>query len=95
LTLQTDAQGETNGRCKHAVQATPVSQDISNRENLNFPLYLDTFEWEGEIGLAAVHAEIDRLYTELTETPPRLRQHLNEIGDEICQNKRSFRTFEF
>lgn len=51
-----------------------------NGFNLNIPRYVDTFEEEEEIDLAAVQAEIDRLDTELAETRARLRQHLKELG---------------
>ena len=51
-----------------------------NGFNLNIPRYVDTFEEEEEINLAAVQAEIDRLDEELTKTRARLRQHLKELG---------------
>ena len=51
-----------------------------NGFNLNIPRYVDTFEEEEEIDLAAVQAEIDRLDTELAETRACLRQHLKELG---------------
>lgn len=64
---------------KYAHLATPEElQD--NDYNLNIPRYVDTFEEEIEIDLAAVQAEIDRLDDELSATRARLRQHLNELG---------------
>ena len=51
-----------------------------NGFNLNIPRYVDTFEEEEEIDLAAVQAEIDRLDEELAQTRARLRQHLKELG---------------
>jgi type I restriction enzyme M protein len=48
--------------------------------NLNIPRYVDTFEEEEEIDLAAVQVEIDRLDEELAETRSRLRQHLKDLG---------------
>ncbi|XDZ64988.1 type I restriction-modification system subunit M [Alphaproteobacteria bacterium LSUCC0684] len=53
---------------------------VENGFNLNIPRYVDTFEEEEEIDLAAVQAEIDRLDKELAETRARLRQHLKELG---------------
>ena len=57
-----------------------LDEVAENGFNLNIPRYVDTFEEEEEIDLAAVQAEIDRLDTELAETRARLRQHLKELG---------------
>ena len=51
-----------------------------NGYNLNIPRYVDMFEEEKEIDLAAVHAEIDALDKELAETRARLRDHLKGLG---------------
>ena len=51
-----------------------------NGFNLNISRYVDTFEEEEEIDLAAVQADIDMLDKELAETRTRLRQHLKELG---------------
>ena len=51
-----------------------------NDFNLNIPRYVDTFEDEDEIDLAAVQIEIDRLDAELTKIRVRLRHHLKELG---------------
>lgn len=51
-----------------------------NGFNLNIPRYVDTFEEEEEIDLAAVQAEIDQLDEQLAQTRARLRQHLKELG---------------
>lgn len=64
---------------KFAYLAT-LDEVKENGFNLNIPRYVDTFEEEEEIDLAAVQAEIDRLDEELAETRARLRQHLKELG---------------
>lgn len=51
-----------------------------NGYNLNISRYVDTFEEEEEIDLAAVQVEIDRLDQELVKTRARLRDHLKGLG---------------
>jgi type I restriction enzyme M protein len=51
-----------------------------NDFNLNIPRYVDTFEEEEEIDLAAVQQEIDRLENELAEVRAKMKRHLEEIG---------------
>ena len=48
--------------------------------NLNIPRYVDTFEPEPEIDVAALQVEIDRLEAELIETRQRMRRYLAELG---------------
>ena len=57
-----------------------LDEVVENGFNLNIPRYVDTFEEEKQIDLAAVQAEIERLDEELTQTRARLRQHLKELG---------------
>ena len=64
---------------KFAHLATP-EEIAENGYNLNIPRYVDTFEEEEEIDLAAVQAEIDALDKELAETRARLRDHLKGLG---------------
>ena len=64
---------------KFAHLASP-EEIAENRYNLNIPRYVDTFEEEEEIDLAAVQAEIDALDKELAETRARLRDHLKGLG---------------
>ena len=51
-----------------------------NDFNLNVPCYVDTFEEEEEIDVAAVEQEIERLERELTEVRARMKQYLRELG---------------
>ncbi|MBI4911621.1 MAG: type I restriction-modification system subunit M [Acidobacteria bacterium] len=53
---------------------------IDNDFNLNIPRYVDTFEEEEEIDVAAVEQEIERLEGELAEVRSRMKQHLRELG---------------
>ena len=56
-------------------------QEIADNDfNLNVPRYVDTFEEEEEIDVAAVEQEIERLESELAEVRLRMRQYLEELG---------------
>ena len=48
--------------------------------NLNIPRYVDTFEEEEEIDIAAVQKEIDGLEAELVETRKEMGRYLKELG---------------
>ena len=48
--------------------------------NLNIPRYVDTFEEEPEIDIAAVQQEIDALEKELSEVHVRMDGYLKELG---------------
>lgn len=56
-------------------------QEIAENDfNLNIPRYVDTFEEEDEIDVAAVEEEIERLEGELTEVRARMKLYLKELG---------------
>ena len=56
-------------------------QEIADNDfNLNIPRYVDTFEEEGKIDVAAVEEEIERLEGELAEVRARMKQYLMEMG---------------
>lgn len=61
----------------HLAQVAEVRE---NDFNLNIPRYVDTFEEEEEIDVAAVQKEIDRLEAELAEVRVKMRQHLKALG---------------
>jgi type I restriction enzyme M protein len=48
--------------------------------NLNIPRYVDTFEEEEEIDIAAVQKEIDGLEAELVKTRKEMGRYLKELG---------------
>lgn len=51
-----------------------------NEYNLNIPRYVDTFEPEEEIDVAALQKEINRLEDELVEVRVRMAGYLKELG---------------
>lgn len=56
-------------------------QEVADNDfNLNIPRYVDTFEEEEEIDVAAVEQEIERLEGELAEVRLRMKQYLKELG---------------
>ena len=62
--------------------ATVVTREqiAENGYNLNIPRYVDTFEPEEEIDIAAVQAEIEELEKELAETRQKMNGYLKELG---------------
>jgi type I restriction enzyme M protein len=64
---------------KYAQVAT--REEIAENDfNLNIPRYVDTFEEETEIDVAACEREIERLEGELAEVRVRMKQYLKELG---------------
>lgn len=61
-------------------RAVPVEEIAENGFNLNIPRYVDTFEEEEEIDIAAVQKEIDQLEAELAEVRSQMRGYLKELG---------------
>lgn len=51
-----------------------------NEFNLNIPRYVDTFEEEEEIDIAAVQQEIKQIVAQLTETKAEMNRYLKELG---------------
>jgi len=64
---------------KYSHRASP-DEIAENDYNLNIPRYVDTFEPEEEIDVAAVQREIDKLEQELVEVRGRMRGYLEELG---------------
>jgi type I restriction enzyme M protein len=64
---------------KYAYRATP--QELADNDfNLNIPRYVDTFEEEEEIDLAAVKKEIAGLEKELVVVRAKMDRYLKELG---------------
>lgn len=61
----------------------PRSEIAENDYNLNIPRYVDTFEPEKEIDVAAVQKETDRLEAELAEVRTKMRKYLKELGVDV------------
>ena len=56
-------------------------QEIEENEfNLNIPRYVDTFEEEEEIDIAAVQKEIEQIEEELVKTQTKMNKYLKELG---------------
>ena len=53
---------------------------VENEFNLNIPRYVDTFEPEPEIDVAAVQREIEEIEGKLTETRKKMAGYLKELG---------------
>jgi type I restriction enzyme M protein len=51
-----------------------------NEFNLNIPRYVDTFEPEEDIDIAAVQQEIEQIETKLAETQKEMNKYLEELG---------------
>lgn len=58
----------------------PFEEIKENDFNLNIPRYVDTFEEEEEIDIAAVQRDIDRIEGELAEVKEKMKQYLKELG---------------
>jgi len=57
----------------------PHAEIAENDFNLNIPRYVDTFEPEAPVDLAAVQQEIDAIEARLAETRQKMSQHLREL----------------
>lgn len=61
-------------------KVVPMQEIRDNDYNLNIPRYVDTFEEEEEIDVAAVQQEIELLEEQLQETRGKLKEYLKELG---------------
>ena len=57
-----------------------LAEITENDFNLNIPRYVDTFEEEAEIDIAAVEKEIEQLEVELVEVRAKMKRYLKELG---------------
>lgn len=64
---------------KYAYRATRKEIE-ENDYNLNIPRYVDTFEDELPVDIAATQAEIKRLNGELASVEKKMAEHLKELG---------------
>jgi len=64
---------------KYSYIATP-EEIRENEYNLNIPRYVDTFEEEAEIDIAAVQKQIDALEKELADVQHEMKGYLKELG---------------
>ncbi|MCQ1769559.1 type I restriction-modification system subunit M [Neorhizobium galegae] len=73
------------GRLDVAKYSRKASFDeiAGNDFNLNIPRYVDTFEAEEEIDVAAIQRDIERLEAELVEVRGRMASYLKELGVDV------------
>lgn len=64
---------------KYAYRAT-IKEVLENDYNLNIPRYVDTFEEEAQVDIAATQSEINRLKTELAGVENQMNEYLKELG---------------
>jgi len=58
----------------------PYTEIEENEFNLNIPRYVDTFEEEEEIDIAAVQKEIQQIETEPAKTEAKMKGYLKKLG---------------
>lgn len=67
---------------KYSHRASPA-EIAENDFNLNIPRYVDTFEAEEEIDVAALQKDINRLEGELAEVRRKMASYLKELGVDV------------
>jgi type I restriction enzyme M protein len=75
--LETYAERRSVERYAHVAILDEISE---NDFNLNIPRYVDTFQAEKEIDVAAVQEEIEQIEGELAEIRTRMAKHLKELS---------------
>ena len=57
-----------------------TAEEIQENDfNLNIPRYVDTFEEEAEVDIAAVQTEIEKLEDELVKVQTEINQYLTQL----------------
>jgi type I restriction enzyme M protein len=64
----------------HRASAEEIAE---NDYNLNIPRYVDTFEPEEEVDIAALQREISTIETELVDVRARMASYLKELGVDV------------
>lgn len=75
--LDTYAQRAEIARYSHRADMAEIAE---NDFNLNIPRYVDTFEAEKEIDVAALQRDINRIEQELTQVRVKMAGYLKELG---------------
>lgn len=75
--LDTYAQRAEIARYSHRADVAEITE---NDFNLNIPRYVDTFEAEEEIDVAALQRDINRIEQELAEVRGKMAGYLRELG---------------
>ncbi len=81
-TYEKFTKGELNpGIIENKFSYVATFEEIKENDyNLNIPRYVDTFEEEAEVDIAAVQKEINRLENELKEVEQEMKKYLTELG---------------
>ena len=77
--IDTYAERKTEDKYSHVATLDEITE---NDYNLNIPRYVDTFEPEPEIDLAAVTAEIKQLDASTDDIDAKIRKYTQELGIE-------------
>ena len=78
--LKTYATRKTIDKFAYVAKPKEIAE---NDHNLNIPRYVDTFEPEEEINVAAVQKEINTIEAELADVRKRMAGYLKELGVEV------------
>ncbi|SIS91570.1 type I restriction-modification system subunit M [Phaeovulum vinaykumarii] len=78
--LETYAARAEIARYSHRAMPEEIAE---NGYNLNIPRYVDTFEPEDEIDVAAVQKDIVRIEAELAEVRAKMASYLKELGVDV------------
>lgn len=79
IETMTTAYHTRNSRSRYSYVAT-ANEIRANDFNLNITRYVDTFQEEADIDLAAVQAEIETIDAQLTPLQQQLKTYLKELG---------------
>ena len=77
--IETYQQRKSEDKYSHVATLDEIAE---NDYNLNIPRYVDTFEPEPEIDLAAVTAEIKQLDASTADIDAKIKQYTQELGIE-------------
>jgi type I restriction enzyme M protein len=82
LTYRRFAEGKLPaGVVEEKYSYVATQQEIAGNDyNLNIPRYVDTFEEEAEIDIAATQREIEQLKAELADVEKEMAKYLKELG---------------
>ena len=75
--LETYRERKEEARYSHRAKPEEIAE---NDFNLNIPRYVDTFEAEEEIDVAALQRDINRIEQELVEVRAKMAGYLRELG---------------
>lgn len=75
--LETYAERREEARYSHKASPAEIAE---NDYNLNIPRYVDTFEAEEEIDVAALQRDINRIEQELADVRTKMAGYLRELG---------------